>query len=166
MSNVPGFVVTLFKHDIYNDVTVIDTSAQEQIWFQLQSVPSIIFGGTYIPPSDSPYFSYESSSEIQAKTQDTSFGYVVVGDMNTRCGDKVKELIEGSNDLYYKPIDVSVNNNGKSIIQVCKDNNLLVVNNLHTMCHSFPSSLTYRKRKKWISEVDYCLITAHYIKCV
>lgn len=78
----------------------------------------------------------------------------------------MKELLEGSNNMYYKPVDETENINGRSIIQVCKDNHLLVVNNLHTMTYSFPSSLTYRKREKWISEVDYCLITARYINCV
>lgn len=165
-SSQRGGVVVMFKHDIYDDVTLIDTTAQEQIWFQLQSVPGVMFGGAYIPPSDSPFFSDVGFSEIQVRSQDNTSAYVVVGDMNTRCGDKVKELIEGSNDMYYKPVDETVNSNGKSIIQVCKDNNLLVVNNLHTASTSFPSSLTYRKKKKWISEVDYCLISARYIRCV
>ena len=41
-----------------------------------------------------------------------------------------------------------------------------VGHNLHIVSHSFPCSLTYRKRKIWISEVDYCLISASYINCV
>ena len=155
----------MFKHDIYRDVKEMDTTAQEQIWFQLQSVPGVTFGGAYIPPSDSPFFSDVSISEIQARTQDKSSGYIVVGDMNTRCGDKVNELINDGN-MYYMPNDETVNANGKSIIQVCKDNSLLAVNNLHTEFNSFPSALTYRKRDKWISEVDYCLITDRYVKCV
>ena len=112
MSHAPGFVpvvaknlntqrggvVALFKHDIFKDVNAIDTSA------------------------DSPYFSSVRFSEIQAKTQNNTHGYVLVGYMNTRCGDKVK-----------------------------------------VKSYSFQSSLTYRKREKWISEVDYCLITDRYI---
>lgn len=63
--------------------------------------------------------------------------------------------------MYYKPIDETVNNNGKIIIQVWKDNGLLVVN---TVSNSFPSALT--DRDKWNSEVDYCLILAQEITCV
>lgn len=76
-------IVVLFKHDTYNDITVTDRSAQEKMWFQQQSDPSVTFGGAYIPPSDSLF------SEIQARTQDSTKGYVVVVDMNTRCGKKV-----------------------------------------------------------------------------
>lgn len=82
-----GGAVALFKHDMYYDIAVIDTLAQKQIWFQLQSVPGVKIGGAYIPPSDSPFFSNVSFSEIQARTQDNTMGYVVVSDMNTRCGD-------------------------------------------------------------------------------
>lgn len=93
-------------------------------------------------------------------------GYVVVGDINTRCGNKVKELLEDSNNMYYKPLDDTVNSNGRSSIQVCKGNDLLVMNNLHTASYSFPGSQTYCKREKWISEVDYCLTSARYVNCV
>lgn len=51
-----GGVVTLFKYNVYNEVTVIDASPQEQIWFQ-PSVPGVMFGGIYIPPSDLAFFS-------------------------------------------------------------------------------------------------------------
>lgn len=56
--------------------------------------------------------------------------------MTTRCEDKVKELLKGCNNMLYNSIDVTVNTNGRGIIQVCKDNNRLDVNNLHTVLHS------------------------------
>ena len=160
-----GGVAILFKQEIYQEVTAIDTTAQEQIWFQLRTVPGMKFGGVYIPPSDSPFFSSTSFAEIQARTQDSAYGYIVAGDMNTRCGDLVNDLVKDCHEIYYRPVDKTVNSNGKAIVQVCKDNNLVALNNLYTDVWSYPSSLTYRKKDKWISEVDYCFSSIHCINC-
>lgn len=92
--------------------------------------------------TDLPFFCNVSFPEIQTRTQDITMDYAVVSDMITQCGNKVKELLEDSNNMYYKPLDDTVNSNGRSSIQVCKDNDLLVVNNLHTAFFSFPGSQT------------------------
>ena len=86
---------------------------------------------------------------------------VIVGDLNARCGDKVCELTA---DLTYKPIDKTLNDNGREVIQICKDNKLLVLNNLEAEERNFPSDLTFRRKNKWISEVDICLLSSKLVK--
>ena len=49
----------------------------------------------------------------------------IVGDLNARCGDKVCELTSAG--LAYSPIDKAQNENGRQMLQICKDNNILVL---------------------------------------
>ena len=60
-------------------------------------------------------------------------------------------------DVSYAPVDAGQNSNGKDIIQICKDNNMLVINNLKYKSKVFKGSLTFRKKEKWISELDVCI---------
>lgn len=72
-------------------VIFIDTLAKDQVWFQLCIVPGIKFGEVYVPSSDSTIFSAVAFAELQAKTKDCTYGYVVVRDMNSRYGNKVNK---------------------------------------------------------------------------
>ena len=90
---------------------------------------------------------------------DYDLQYVIIGDLNTRFGSKVHDLVADSGKLSYSPIDLGENNNGKAVIQVCKDQKLLVVNNLSTEHNSFKGNFTYKKGKRWVSEVDVCLVS-------
>jgi hypothetical protein len=78
----------------------------------------------------------------------------------------VHDLVGECDDLQYDVIDEGVNENGKTLTRICQLNDLLLVNNLCTPNNSWPSKLTYRKRSKWISEVDLCLIPHTLINAV
>ena len=157
--NHRGGLVVLFKYSIYPEVFNIDKTVPEQLWFRLRSVPDVQFCGAYIAPSDSLYFNENSFAEMQARSNDRPC--VIVGDLNARCGDKVRELMVPG--VTYNPIDKVQNDNGRDVLQICKDNNLLVLNNLVAEERSFPSDLTFRRRKKWISEVDVCLLSSDLV---
>ena len=120
-------------------------------------VPGVRFCGAYITPSSSPYFSEAEIAQLQARSTDENTNYVIVGDLNSRFGSKVCELTKKGEKMRYNPVDQSLNDNGKKILQICEDNELFVVNNLQTEFKRFSSALTYRMRKKWISELDVCI---------
>ena len=158
--NHRGGLAILFSQAIHADVVDLDTDVQEQIWFRLKSIARTQFCGLYISPSDSAYFSEESFAEVEARTLDQDHRYAIMGDMNTRCGLAVNDLVNGKESLLYSCKDIVQNDNGKKLIGICRSNSLLPLNNLRvsrTKC--FEGGLTFRKRERWISEIDYCVVS-------
>lgn len=158
-SNHRGGVVVLFKYSIYSEVYSVDKSVPEQVWFRLRSVPNVQFCGAYGAPSDTPYFKESSLAELQAKSCDGDKHYVIVGDMNARCGNNVQQLVQRHSHLKYNVLDDCVNDNGRQILQICEDNSLLVLNNLESERVKFTGGLSFRRKKKWISEIDLCILS-------
>ena len=150
---------------MFPEVYDIDKSIPEQVWFKLRSIPSVQFCGAYVAPSDSPYSNDSSLAQIQSKTSDNNLHYVVVGDFNARCGDSVNKLVCQHPELTYRVVDGGTNSNGSDIVQVCKDNSLLVLNNLQSGNQFFQGGLTFRRKKKWISEIDLCMISPLLLDC-
>ena len=150
---------------MFPEVYDIDKSIPEQVWFKLRSIPSVQFCGAYVAPSDSPYSNDSSLAQIQSKTSDNNLHYVVVGDFNARCGDSVNKLVCQHPELTYRVVDGGTNSNGSDIVQVCKDNSLLVLNNLQSRNKFFQGGLTFRRKKKWISEIDLCMISPLLLDC-
>ena len=60
------------------------------------------------------------------------------------------------------------NDNGKKLLGVCRGNSLLPVNNLRIgRAKHFQGGFTFRKRKRWTSEIDYCVVSENIAKqCV
>ena len=78
-------------------------------------------------------------------------------DLNSRIGIPT-EFTCGDEELKYVGCkDITVNSNGKSVLQLCKDNNLVVINNLQHGEKHFESKLSFRKKSRWISEPDLLL---------
>ena len=73
--------------------------------------------------------------------------YVIMGDLNARLGDNIHNIVGDNASFTYQIIDSGVNDSGKRIATICKDHNLLVVNNLCTEAATFPGALTFRKKK-------------------
>ena len=161
-----GGVALLVKSRLYPDLCHVDKSANDQIWFSFSSVPGVRFGGVYLTPSSSPYFVESDIANLQAKTQDRSLKYVIVGDMNARVGSKVNELVLHNTYTYNTPVDSILNDNGRKLLAVCRDSKLLVVNNLVADSKSFQGALTFRKRNNWTSQLDLCLTSEKLISCV
>ena len=149
----------MFSQAIYRDIVDIKTDIHEQIWFKLRSVPHVNFCGAYIAPSDTAYFQEESFPRLEAKTLDQDQSYVIMGDMNTRCGLEISGLVADDDGLEYAPTDAYQNSNGRKLISICSANSLLPVNNLRYGQKYFQGSKTFRKRNNWISELDYCVVS-------
>ena len=161
-----GGLAVLVKRHVYPDIYYVDDSVNDQLWFSLSSIPGVRFCGAYITPSSSTYFSEADIANLQAKTIEDDTQFVIVGDLNSRLGAKVNDLINIYDKLCYHPIDLGGNDNGKKVLRICKDNNLMVINNLQTEARNFTSALTYRVGKKWKSELDICIVSKDLIPTV
>ena len=154
-----GGLVVLFKYHIYPEFYGIDKSVPEQVWFKLRCLPQVQFCGAYVAPSDSPYSCDSSLAEIQAKTTCNGLHYIIVGDLNARCGSTVQDLTSALPNSSYRPVDLSINNNGRDAKQLCIDNSLLILNNLVFDNKFYEGGMTFRRKKKWISELDLCILS-------
>ena len=159
-----GGVAILFRNHIFESVCMVDISCEEQIWFKLSFLPNVLFGGCYVVPSDSIYFSPHYHANIQSMCFSHQGDCVIFGDVNARCGQDVKNLTN-SPDFTYSPVDnVSrPNSNGQALLQICKDSDLLIVNNLKTPNVTLNGALTFRKRTTWISEIDLVIVSKKFI---
>ena len=160
-----GGTCVLIKNYLSSQVTQVDISRPDQVWLQLKCQPGVLFGFLYIPPHDSPYFSESSFSYIQEKIKESSVSfYVIIGDLNARFGNKVRELNTHLDmpDLSYPTIPDPIlipNSNANLMYSICSEEKLLVVNNAKINNRKFKGDLTYKQGNVWVSEVDVCIIS-------
>ena len=65
------------------------------------------------------------------------------------------------------PDEVNVPNENAFILSgICKECNLVLINNLKTNSKHFESKKTYRKGREWVSELDACLVGASVVSRV
>ena len=152
-----GGIVALVKAWLYPKISKIDVENEGVVALELSSVPGLRFIGMYNEPTDSLYFRPTTLASIPAHVSSGKL-CVFVGDMNARFGKNLHETMKVHPGLRYNVIDDGVNSNGKTLLRICQNNDLLPVNNMCTPSGSWNSKLTFRKRNNWISEVDHCLI--------
>ena len=85
--------------------------------------------------------------------------------MNARLGSRV-HLVDETRGFTHVIVDNTVNTNGRSLAQTCIANKLTPVNNLKIADRVWKGNLTYRKKQRWISEVDLCLVSLPLTKAV
>lgn len=162
-----GGTTVMIKNCLSEDVIRVDTSMCDQVWFELSCVPGVMFGACYIPPSDSLYFSHESFAAIHEKLMENNCDKcLILGDVNARLGKAVRDIANNTEYAYpLIPDDVNTpNDNAYALASVCKDNNLIVINNLKTREKHFVSNLTFKKDSTWISELDVCIASEKLVR--
>ena len=169
--NVPGFevytnvsssgqnrggVVMLLKSHLSSDVLNVNADDEGQIWLTMSWWPAVKIGGVYIPPHDSPYYGPELHGALAAHTFPPG-NVIVVGDFNGRVGMPNMLNEEGQMYQYSGGMDNIVNSHGKTLRNICNNNDMVLVNNLHFQGQHFLGNLTYRQGGRWVSEIDLCL---------
>ena len=81
-----GGTVVMVKNYLAQFITKVDYCNDDQVWFMLKCIPSVLFGFCYIPPYDSEYFSHQSFATIQEKVSGNGYNHVITGDLNYRFG--------------------------------------------------------------------------------
>ena len=164
-----GGVALLVRNALSDKISFVDVSYSEQIWAKFSFLPQVIFGGCYVPPSDSIYYSDEDFAHIQSKCiQYGDMRCVLLGDFNAKFGCAVNELVNNEPTLRYLPCDPNRrgNSNGSKLLNICRDSGILLVNNIQYGNVHIRGALTYRERQQWVSELDICLISKDAIKAV
>ena len=162
-----GGVAVLVKNYLVRYVSDTDFSAIDQVWMKFRCFPNIMFGFCYIPPQDSEYFTHQSFAAIQEKISDGDCQYVIMGDLNCRFGNYLRDLpvrseIPHAHTYEYPFLPDCVNtpnDNAYVLSTICIDKRLVVVNNLKTPTKHYKSDLTYRKGRTWVSELDVCVVS-------
>ncbi len=139
----------------------------DQVWIRFQCIPKCLFGFCYIPPSDSEYYSHDSFASIQEKIKTNEDEDIcIIGDMNARFGGAVQELLNHvrvpTGERFSYPVirdDIRLPNANAFILSnMCKESNILLLNNLKTSNMHFSSDKTFRQGNEWVSELDTCVL--------
>ena len=145
----------------------LDRSYENVISFELSFLPDIIFIGCYITPKDSPYYDAAIYGYIQGiLKRDTSKTVFIMGDLNSRIGVPDDRICNGESLDYYECEDLNVNDNGKNLLMLCEENNVVVVNNLRYRGKHFNSKLSFRKKNAWISEPDALVVSVKGLELI
>ena len=165
-----GGVAFLIRNYLYKRLVNIDISTEEQIWLTFDFLPDVSFGGVYIAPTSSPYYSESDIAVIQSKckTRNTNKN-IVGGDYNSKLGSDIHRLV-GERPLCSYIINHEVpkksDKSGLILSDVCVDVDILPLNNLKFKDKHFRGDYSYREGKRWLSEVDMCLVSRTVLPAV
>ena len=176
--SVPGFTVmrssdsgqrggvgVLVKHRLAAGVFDVKL-LNDQVWFRLSFMPGMKICACYIPPADSPYFSSISFSDIQSQAVESDSKVLLIGDVNSRMGD-LNRLEDTERGIEYSSnVDVSENAHGRNMLNMCKNLDLYPVNHLILHGKCFMGAKTYRKREKWISQLDWLFCSSQLLSLI
>ena len=155
-----GGVAVLVKNNLWRFVFDVQ-SLKDQVWFKLSFMPDVRIGGCYIPPADSPYFNPASFGDMQSQIVDPSNDRIVaIGDFNSRMSSLQSLNGTAQGISYSQNVDKSDNAHGRELLNMCANSNIFPVNHLKYGARSFIGNKTYRKRDKWISQLDWLLVSA------
>ena len=150
-----GGVLVMVKRALKNFVTEINSPQDNMVWLKFDKAfvaqeKDLIFGGVYICPPGSPYYDLEHVHVSSAITlleesilnmildyQDCKF--LLCGDFNARTGnlntplynddiDDVLDFVRADTTQFRRSEDKMVNTNGQSLLDVCFECNLKILN--------------------------------------
>ena len=138
--------------------SVMDISFNEcYVTFRLDTAPNYLFGGVYIQPENSKYFSPNMFADLDTlllRCTEHNFIPFIGGDFNARMGD----FNELSTLLHYqKNVDMKTNKHGRLYMtDICKRNNVYPVNHMKYGGVMYKGDFTYYKKEKK-SQIDIVL---------
>ena len=145
----------LIKYHLAQFVRNLDRSYENIISFELDLFPDISFLGCYITPKDSSYYDAAIFGYIQSVfKRDAGKTVYLIGDLNSRVGKQTDACFDEDVLEYRGCEDLIVNENGKNLMDVCRETNTAVVNNLVYDGKHFKTQLSFRRKNNWISEPD------------
>ena len=163
-----GGTALLVRNNIAEYIYDVDITCCDQIWFRVSFMPNVIFGGCYIPPSDSPYYDEQCLANLERKCVDSCNEFILFGDLNSRLGRATQTLVDRDPAMEYTVTD-PVNNpnyNGSKLIGILRDCDLFVVNNMTYRNKCFGGHLTYRMRTRWVSELDLFIVSHRVLNVI
>ena len=119
--------------------------------------------GSYIPPSESIYFSEEYLWDLPFFFTPKDSNKIILGggDLNSRMGD----LRNKNSCVYNENPDSELNSNGRTLKQICNKYDIHTLNNLSVTGKRFDGDFTYYKDNRR-SQVDLCLSNVYALDSV
>ena len=160
-----GGVVMLVKSYIFPTITSINTGNEGLISCKCSLLPEIVLAAMYIPPRDSLYFCDYQFGILNELLFDNDKA-VVLGDFNSRVSRPVLYNLNGDLISYPHINDDCRNENGDRLLLTCQSSASIIVNNIFKDNKHFPGNLTYKKGRRWISEIDLCITNENSFKYI
>ena len=159
-----GGVAALISHSTWPSIMDID-SRKDQLWFRLDYLQDTTIGAVYISPQDSPYFSMQSFADIQEKSVGGN-KLLIIGDLNARLGDLTHFDNQVKGLKYSKNPDTQANNHGTHIKNICDNHDIVPVNHAQYKDIHCDGNYTFRKKDKWISQLDWALVSTNILSSI
>lgn len=159
-----GGVAVLFKNAISTYVYAVEKH-KDLISFKLKHAPALTVVAVYLPPRDSPYFSFTTLSLINEICKRDANNVLIIGDLNARMNTEQFQL-PGRGITYEPNDDQQTNLNGNDVASLLKDNDLHPLNHLCYRGRQLEGALTFRKRDRWISQLDWAAVSTSAIGTV
>ena len=180
-----GGIVLAFRNYLKEHITIHETECKSVLWFELSKNVTnfdnnLIVGIIYIPPENSKYSSRELFTNIEMEMHElvkNGKHVILTGDFNARTGTEldIHEFIYDINDRFYEifenshfnidlenfhrnNMDAMVNPYGKLLLDMCKTNNLFIMNG--RIGDDIEGHLTCKQS----SVVDYFICDFHFIE--
>ena len=120
-----GGLCLFVRNSLVSFVKNVTYDGDDAIWIEFGHIRDIVFGGTYIPPSDSPYFDETLFANLQEKIRTLFNGKNVVigGDMNSRVGHYQSLSLHGTMYTTYHPSDDAFTNRSGRLLRSLYDDN-------------------------------------------
>ena len=167
-----GGIIHLVKNYLVPHIVKVSLNRVHGIiWVELSHWAGYVFGGCYIPPSDSRYFDPSIFGELQGQIIDMKNEekeVFILGDMNCRIGEttRLKDMFKDYGITYADRMDNILNENGRKLLQLCCDTECVIVNNLIYEGKTFGGGLTFQRKSTWISEIDIAISTSTAIESI
>ena len=142
-------------------ITSVDKSHLDFI--TLYFVNKNVICGTYIPPTDSAYFS-EQFEYLEALINQAAMNHekiLIVGDENCRLGD-IRNINQYS---YTKNPDATVNAHGQKMLNMIQKHHLVPINHLITKEKTLDGGFTF-KRGDHRSQIDWAIVNSLALDCI
>ena len=139
-----GGVSCLISPTHHKYIKKIDKSSDDVIELTLTGNHKLF--SSYIPPSDSLYFTEDLFASIANNFMPVDADHAVIGggDINCRIGDKMKSRRLASGKYRDNP-DTHVNSNGNSLLDICNSFRCFPLNNLTYKEKIFDGKMTFRR---------------------
>ena len=137
---------------------------KDQVRFKLRNAEGFISGAVYIVRRDSPFFSNDGFSLIREHSCGAEDKVIILGDLNSRMGN-LDTFSDGGIDVSYQDnADPLSNSNGRDIATLCQANNMKPVNHMMYRSKQFDGNFTFKKKDRWISQLDWSLVSTSCIQ--
>ena len=153
-----GGVAVLVKNRLWSHVFDVQL-LNDQVWFKLSLMPDTYIGVCYIPPSDSSYFNSSSFSDLQDQILDSGNRVLIIGDFNSRMPALHRLNDHARGISYARNMDDGENAHGRVLFNMCVNQGIYPANHLTHNNRTFDGNKTFRKREKWISQLDWLLVS-------